>query len=89
MNARAPFDASVWLSIILSRYRDFKTFYQVQVRQHWKHAFSHAVSYNRFIELTPCVLVPLDAYLRACMGSCTGISFLDSTALAVCQFTYL
>jgi len=31
-------------------------------------------------------LVPLCVYLRtACLGRCTGISFIDSTALAVCK----
>ncbi len=31
----------------------------------------------------PSTLLPLCAYLRACLGPCTGISFLDSTPLAV------
>lgn len=31
------------------------------------------------------VLIPLCAYLRQCQGACTGISFIDSTPLAVCH----
>jgi hypothetical protein len=48
--------------------------------------FPGLVSYNRFVEFIPSVLVPLCVYLRtACLGTCTGISFIDSTALAVCK----
>ncbi len=48
--------------------------------------FPGLVSYTRFVEFLPSVLVPLYVYLRtACLGTCTGISFIDSTALAVCK----
>ena len=30
-------------------------------------------------------MVPLCAYLTHCFGTCTGISFIDSTALTVCH----
>jgi Transposase DDE domain len=43
------------------------------------------VSYGRFVELMPSVLVPLCAYLRNCYGECTGISFVDSTPITVCH----
>jgi len=33
----------------------------------------------------PSALLPLCAYLRTCLGTSTGISFLDSTPLAVCD----
>ncbi len=33
----------------------------------------------------PTIVVPLCAYVQACFGSCTGISFIDSTAMAVCH----
>ena len=39
------------------------------------------VSYNQFIELIPSVIVPLNA----CLGTRTGITFIDSTTLAVCK----
>ena len=43
------------------------------------------VSYSRFVEYMPSVLVPLAVYLRTCcLGECTGISFVDSTSLDVC-----
>ena len=68
-----------------SHYRDFKAFYTTHVCQHLRAEFPGLVSYTRFVEFMPSVLVPLCAYLRHCMGPCTGISFMDSTPLAVCD----
>ena len=67
-----------------SPYRTFKAFYQQHVCQHLRGAFPGVVSYGRFVEFMPSALIPLEAYLRSCQGSCTGISFIDSTPLAVC-----
>ena len=67
------------------RYRDFKTFYTQFVQVYLRAEFPTLVSYNRFVELMPRVLVPLCAYLRHCYGNCTGISFIDSTPIAVCH----
>jgi hypothetical protein len=67
------------------RYRDFKTYYRQFVQVYLRSEFPHLVSYNRFVELIPSVLVPLCAYLRSCYGECTGISFIDSTPIAVCH----
>ncbi len=68
-----------------SGYRNFKTYYREQVCRYWRAEFPGLVSYNRFVEFMPSALLPLCAYLRSCLGSCTGISFLDSTPLAVCD----
>ena len=67
------------------RYRDFKTYYTQFVQVYLRAEFPHLVSYQRFVELTPSVLVPLCAYLHSCYGDCTGISFINSTPLAVCH----
>ena len=67
------------------RYRDFKTYYTQFVQVYLRSEFPHLVSYQRFVELMPSVLVPLCAYLRSCYGECTSISFIDSTPLAVCH----
>jgi len=68
-----------------SHYRDFKAYYCDQVLKHWRTEFPRLVSYSRFVEFTPSALVPLLVYLRACcLGSCSGISFIDSTSLDVC-----
>ena len=68
-----------------SHYRDFKAFYTEHVLTHLRSDFPGLVSYGRFVELIPSVLVPLCAYLDSCQGHCTGISFVDSTPLAVCH----
>jgi hypothetical protein len=67
------------------RFRDFKTYYLGYVLPHLRSEFPGLVSYNRFVELTPSALVPLCAYLQSCYGDCTGISFIDSTPIAVCH----
>jgi hypothetical protein len=47
--------------------------------------FPHTLSYSRFVELMPRFLVPLAIYRHTQRGSCTGVSFSDSTSLAVCH----
>ncbi len=68
-----------------SHYRTFKAYYTEYVAQHLHAEFPKLVSYSRFVELMPTVLLPLVAYLHTQMGRCTGISFIDSTPLAVCH----
>lgn len=67
-----------------SHYRDFKTYYIEYVCEHLRDEFPNLVSYNRFVELMPRVLLPLCCYLHSRKGECTGISFVDSTRIAVC-----
>lgn len=68
-----------------SWYRNFKAYYQEKVQEQWSAEFPGLVSYNRFIEWIPSTLIPLWAYLRSCLGTCSGISFMDSTSLKVCH----
>lgn len=68
-----------------SAYRNFKAFYKQMVCVYWRQAFPGLVSYQRFVEWMPSTLLPLSAYLRSCLGDCTGISFIDSTSLKVCH----
>ncbi len=45
-----------------------------------------AVSYNRFTELMQSNMLPLCLYMKTCcLGKCTGISFIDSTPVRVCN----
>ena len=67
------------------RFRDFKTYYLGYVLGHLRREFPTAVSYQRFVELLPTTIGPFCAYLQTCYGSCTGLSFVDATALAVCH----
>jgi transposase len=68
-----------------SGYRTFKGFYTQHVQAHLRAEFPHLVSYQRFVELMPRMLLPLTVYLHTRLGRCTGISFIDSTSLSVCK----
>jgi hypothetical protein len=68
-----------------SGYRTFKSYYTEYVTTFLTAEFPRLVSYNRFVELMPRVLVPLWFYLHSRKGQVTGISFIDSTPLAVCH----
>ena len=67
-----------------SGYRDFKTYYVEHVQKHLQGEFPRLVSYSRFVTLMQRVVLLLWAYAQARCGSCSGISFIDSTALRVC-----
>jgi Transposase DDE domain len=69
----------------LSGYRTFKDYYTKEVLVHQRGEFPGLVSYNRFVELLPAAFVPLCVYLHTRFGECSGISFIDSTKLAVCH----
>lgn len=76
---------TILIAFHASHYRDFKAFYTTEVLHHWRAAFPGGVSYSRFVDFMPSALVPLCAYLRHCAGTCTGITFIDATALRVCH----
>jgi hypothetical protein len=68
-----------------SGYRTFKDFYTRQVLVHWQEEFPGLVSYPRFIAFIPQALAALCAYLPTCYGACSGVGYIDSTALKVCH----
>jgi hypothetical protein len=68
-----------------SAYRNFKAYYTECVLKNYSGAFPRLTSYQRFVELMPRALVPLCSYLQTPKGSCSGISFIDSTSLKVCH----
>jgi hypothetical protein len=68
-----------------SGFRDFKRYYTKYVAVHLRPYFPGLLSYSRFVELMPRALVPLCNYLHTRKGRCTGITFVDSTPLAVCH----
>jgi hypothetical protein len=68
-----------------SHYRTFKAFYTEHVCTELRGEFPHLVSSTRFVEFFPSALIPLCVYVHTCLGACTGISFSDSTKLAVCH----
>jgi len=68
-----------------SQYRTFKAYYTHYVQVHLRAEFPTLVGYARFVQLMPRVLGLLCAYLFSLFGRCSGISFIDSTFLAVCD----
>ena len=67
-------------------YRNFKHFYCDYLCKYYRKEFPNLVSYNRFVELMQEALLPLTIFLKTqCLGSCTGLSFIDSSAIAVCD----
>jgi hypothetical protein len=76
---------TILISFHQMRFRDFKTSSIGYVLGHLHREFPQAVSYQRFVELMPSAVGPLCAYLPTVFGTCSGLSFVDSTALAVCH----
>jgi len=67
-------------------FRNLKHFYLYYVQQHLSQEFNNTVSYNRFVELSHKVCMPMTLFLKTCcLGECTGISFVDSTPVRVCK----
>jgi len=86
---RARLSLSEVMTIIIhfhqSGYRTFKSYYQNYVLVHLQGEFPGLVSYSRFVRLMKGVILPLLFYLKVNQGSCTGISFVDSTPIKVCH----
>jgi IS5 family transposase len=68
-----------------SGYKNLKSFYLREIGLHRRREFPRLVSYNRFVELQRRCVMALFFYLVCKRGSCTGISFIDATALRVCH----
>lgn len=76
---------TIIISFHQSHYRDFKNYYLGYVAKHLKAHFPSLLSYTRFIEVMPSVIIPLNTYLTTLFGKPTGIAFIDSTKIAVCH----
>jgi len=70
----------------IAKFRTFKDYYLKYVIRYLKRAFPNLVSYKRFVNLKPKVLLYLTAYMRfKRTKKCSGISFIDSTTIKVCH----
>ena len=67
-----------------SNFRNLKYFY-CYLMQFYRADFPQLVSYNRFVELSQSVLIPMSAYLQSRFATPTGIAYIDSTKIAVCH----
>jgi len=89
-NRKTSLSESEMMTIVvffhMSKFRTFKDYYINYVQKNLKSAFPNLVSYNRFIELMPRLIVPLIAFMKKeKLGKMTGISFIDSTVIKVCH----
>ena len=67
-------------------FRCLKHFYKEYVCVHLRHLFPDIVSYNRFVELQKSILLHLAVFIKeVLLGKCTGVSYVDSTPLKVCN----
>ncbi|MFB2907820.1 IS982 family transposase, partial [Aeromonas jandaei] len=69
----------------MSHHRDFKNFYNGLLRRYHMQDFPQLLSYTRFLEMMPSVLVPLCAYFTQLKATPSGIEFIDSTSIKVCH----
>jgi len=68
------------------RYRDLKSYYINHIQQHCQRDFPHTVSYHRFVEPQQKALLPMVIFLQfCCLGTCTGVSIINSTPIRVCH----
>lgn len=63
-------------------YHHFKGYYTQCVSVHLRSEFPELVSYNRFAQLMPRVVIPLAMYLHSRFEASAGIAFIDATSLA-------
>jgi len=77
---------TIMIAFHLGGYRNLKHFYINYVQKVLKSEFPKSVSYNRFVELQQKALPPMVIFLKLMrLGSCSGISFVDSTSIRVCK----
>lgn len=69
-----------------SGYATVKDYYTKHVQIYLRNEFPKLVSYNRFIELRKLIVMPMLIFLcTKKLGSCTGISIIDSFKLEACH----
>src|SRR4051794_31686127 len=69
----------------LSPFKHFKVFYLYGIGQQHRDCFGALPHYDRFVSLMPRLFAPLMVLLHSLSGEPTGVSFADSTKLAVCH----
>lgn len=76
----------IYCGFHLSNKTTFKSYYKEVVEIHLKHLFPNLISYERFNALQTRIFTPLVMFFNSRMlGTCTGISYVDSTSLPVCH----
>lgn len=68
-----------------SNYRNFKNYYQKYIQKFLINLFPNLVAYSRFLQLLKTNFVPLSMFVKTMKNRKTGIYFVDSTLLKVCD----
>lgn len=77
---------TILISFHFGTFRNFKHYYLFYVSTHLRKEFPDLISYSRFIGIQSRLFVPLAMFLKlVCMGQCSGITYVDSTKVAVCH----
>lgn len=69
----------------MSRYRDFKNFYNGLLCVYYRSYFPRLPTYERFVNLMKRAIFPLTLYTQLKSGKRTGIYYIDSSCLPVCH----
>ena len=76
---------SIIILFHMSHHRDFKNYYIGYISNFYKKDYPNLLSYTRFLEVMPSVLIPLCSYFTTLKGTPTGVEFVDSTCIKVCH----
>lgn len=77
---------TILICLHMGQFRNFKHYYLNHVATALSSDFPDLLSYSRFIQIEYRVIIPLVMFIRLSgFGSCTGISFVDFTRIAVCH----
>ena len=68
-----------------SHYRTFKHFFFREAKENLRYLFPHLVGYSQFVRLMQEAFFPMFCFTQEHLGTCTGISFVDSTVLTSCH----
>ena len=80
--------AEMMTIMICFHFSDFKTFkhyYIYYISVQYRCLFPNLISYNRFIEIMPKLLIPTTIMTHILKGQKTGVYFIDSTKLEICH----
>ncbi|GGB08771.1 hypothetical protein GCM10007414_22760 [Agarivorans gilvus] len=64
---------TIMITFHMSHQRDFKNFYLGIIHRYYKNEFPTLLSYTRFLEIIPSVLVPLSSFFTHVKGEPTGV----------------
>ena len=76
---------SIIILFHMSHHRDFKNYHIGYISNFYQADYPNLLSYTRFLEVMPSVLIPLCSYFTSLKGKPTGVEFVDSTCIKVCH----